>query len=185
MSHTDMDLARAKIYQYPDPVLREVSRPVPIHDADTMAMVRQLVGAMKDTMRAAAGWGLSAIQIGVPIRVFVVHVPSETEYPLVFVNPVIEAVSDQCVTLLEGCLSFNGVREPIERPESVLVRRWNERGVSDTCEFKAWTARAIQHEMDHLSAVLLVDKLGKSAAKMFERRYSRQQVKREAKELTT
>lgn len=181
---TNLDKARAKILAYPDPVLREVSRPIPVDDEKTMALVQQCVGALKETMRGAAGWGLSAIQIGVPIRVFVVHVQGETTNPIVFVNPEIVASSPRLELMPEGCLSFPGSREMIERPASVVVKRYDERGRLDTSEFRNWTARAVQHEMDHLQAVLLVDYLMPAARKMFEKKRRREGKRCETEQLT-
>ena len=171
-----------KVLPYPDQRLRQVSRPVPVHDVDTMNLVRQVVMTLRETMYDSKGWGLSAIQIGVPIGVFVVHVPSETPEPLVFVNPDVVSVSDELFTLNEGCLSFKGIREPIERPARITMKAWNERGqFREPTEYTGWTARAIQHEMEHLSGRLLIDHLMPAARRMLDRSIRRKEAKRLAK----
>jgi peptide deformylase len=172
----------AKVLAYPDDHLRQTSRPVPVDDVPTMDLVRTLAMTLRETMYDAKGWGLSAIQIGVPIGVFVVHIPHEFEAPLVFVNPFVVRTSSDRVTLNEGCLSFKGVREPIERPERVTMRRWNERGqFCEDTEYRGWTARAIQHEMEHLSGRLLIDHLLPAARRMLDRSIRRKDLKRAAK----
>ena len=174
-----MTLKLAQIVAYPDDRLRKVSRPVPVDDFKTMQMVRDLSFTLRETMYDSKGWGLAAIQLGVPVGVFIVHVPEETQQPLVFVNPEITWRSPELVTLSEGCLSFKGVREPIERPVSIKVKRWNERGqfVPET-EYSGWTARAIQHEYDHLAGNLLIDHMLPVAQKSITKWLTRKAAKK-------
>ncbi len=136
-----------------------VSRPIPLHDEPTMERVRELVMLMRETMYDARGWGLSAVQIGVPAQVFIVHHPSESKLPLTFVNPVIMGVSDELTHWKEGCLSFKGAEETISRPKTVTVQHNDECGRSDIHTYTGWTARIILHEFDHLNGTLMIDHL--------------------------
>lgn len=172
----------AKILAYPDERLRQVSRAVAVHDAPTMDHVRVLCMTLRETMYDSKGWGLSAVQIGAPARVFVVHVPHETSSALVFVNAEIQSMSVETCSLNEGCLSFGGIREPIVRPARVTLRYWNERGhYVPPIEFDGWTARAIIHEMEHLDGKLLIDQLLPAARRMLDRSLTRKQAKVAAK----
>lgn len=174
-----------ELVKYPDERLSQPSRPVAIHDAATAQRVQALVAWLRNTMARGdangAGVGISAVQIGVPVRVFIVHVPRETMLPIVFVNPEIIEASAKLVELDEGCLSFKDVRERIERPETVTVKRWDDRGRCDTHEFTKWTARVIQHEMDHLDGVLFIDHLSPARRRMVCRRFELKRRKREEK----
>ena len=145
-----------------------------------MIDVQRLVLAMREVMYDAKGWGLAAPQIGVPVRVFIVHVPEESQIPLVFVNPSIKALSTELVELNEGCLSFRGIREPITRPATVTIQRYNEYGNLDCYEFGQWTGRAIQHEMEHLDGELLIDQLAPASRRMLDRLLRRKGTKRAA-----
>lgn len=161
------NLPVAKILAYPRDVeaLRTVCRPVLVNDIGEMALVRDLVMRMKEMMYDRGGIGISAVQIGEAQRVFVVHVPTETKLPLVFVNPKIISRAFSYVTLNEGCLSFPGSDkqpEAIMRPEKVTIYRRDELGREDTYTFDRYTARAIYHEMDHLDGKLLIDHLSRA-----------------------
>lgn len=167
-----------KIRQHPDPVLREVSRPVAVDDDATMAKVRELVMAMREAMYDRGGIGLSAVQIGVPAGVFIVHVRNETSEPLVFVNPELMSVSPDTCEMVEGCLSFGLERDLIERPKRCVVKRYDEYGRRDVYDYRGMTARAIQHEMDHLQGRLFIDFLSKARQRMILRTMSRRADKR-------
>lgn len=161
------NLPVAKILSYPhdEAALRAPCKSVPVDDTATMTLVRQLVMCLKETMHDRGGIGISAIQIGVPLRVFVVHVPTETKLALVFVNPKILSRAFPYVSMGEGCLSFPGSDkqpEPVMRPEKVTVYHRDEFGREDTYTFDRVTARAIYHEMDHLEGKLLIDHLSRA-----------------------
>ena len=89
------------------------------------------------------------MQIGVPLDVFLVHVPTETRFPLVFVNPQIIRCSEETAELSERCLSFGKVRQVVRRSARVTVHRLTESGARDVQEFGGLTARAILHELEH------------------------------------
>lgn len=150
-------MAIRTILHYPDKRLRIAAKPVERFDDE----LRQLVEDMAETMYAAPGVGLAAPQIGVPLRVFVIDVAVSEDEPSqlrTFVNPeFIERVGEICYE--EGCLSFPGVHEQIERAERVRVRAQDVDGKSFELEADGLLAIAIQHENDHLDGKLLVDHL--------------------------
>ncbi len=139
-----------------DPVLREKAREVVrVDDA-----LRQLIEDMRETMKAFSGVGLAANQVGVPIRLLVVDVPTEegerAEHALV--NPVIRRRTGT-QTAEEGCLSIPGIWEDVTRAERVVVQALDEQGRDVELDVEGYLARAIQHEVDHLEGVLFTDRL--------------------------
>jgi peptide deformylase len=124
--------------------------------------VRRLIDDMAETMYAAPGVGLAATQLGIPLRLFLIDVATGDDEPSdlrVFVNP--EFVERQGeMTWEEGCLSFPGVHEEIDRSERVKVRALDRDGQPFELEAEGLLAVAIQHEHDHLDGKLMVDHLG-------------------------
>ena len=145
------------ILHYPDPRLREKGRHV---DAVTDE-VKKLVDDMAETMYAAPGVGLAATQIGEAVQIFVVDTAEEgapSDFR-VFINPeILEREGD--VTWNEGCLSFPGVNEEIERAAKVRVRAQGRDGKTFELAAEGLLAVAIQHEYDHLQGVLMIDHMG-------------------------
>ena len=147
------DAALANVRMFGDPVLRTEARPVDRFDDDLVGEVRRMGALMED----ALGIGLAATQIGVPHRVLVYRV--EPDSPVnALVNPVIEWVSDETEVLEEGCLSLPRVHVDVERPVYIRVRGADERGDALTIEAAGLEARVIQHEIDHLDGVLILDR---------------------------
>ena len=149
-------MAVRPIVIYGDPVLREVSRKVDEINQE----IKDLVSDLADTLKKANGLGLSAVQIGVLKRVFVVDLSAVdiNESLRVFINPeIIE--SSQAVTFEEGCLSFPGIYQKIERPAKVKVRAMDLTGETFELEAEGLAARAILHEYDHLEGKLFIDYL--------------------------
>jgi len=146
------------ILHYPDKRLREPGKPV----TDFGPELATLVEDMAETMYAAPGVGLAATQIGEPVRLFIVDVATGDDDPSdlrVFVNPeIVGREGVQCWE--EGCLSFPGVHEEIERAERVRVRAQSETGERFELEADGLLAVAIQHENDHLDGKLMIDHLG-------------------------
>lgn len=145
------------ILHYPDPKLKIPGKPV---EAITDE-VRALVDDMAETMYAAPGVGLAATQIGVALQIFVIDIadsdaPSELR---VFINPEILELHD-AVTWKEGCLSFPGVTEEVDRAARVRVRARGKDGNWFELDAEGLLAVAIQHEYDHLQGVLMIDHLG-------------------------
>jgi peptide deformylase len=119
---------------------------------------------MGELMHDALGVGLAATQLGILHRVLVYRAYAED--PLtVLVNPVIEWRSEELETAEEGCLSLPGVHVEVERPARVRVRAQDERGKPLEIEAEALPARVIQHEVDHLDGILILDRISRQARK--------------------
>jgi peptide deformylase len=144
--------ALAQIRQYPDPVLRMQAKPVEDFDDD----LRRLVERMSTLMIEARGVGLAATQVGILRRLFVFS-PEDDEVAVV-VNPVIVHRSDEAEVDDEGCLSLQGVLAPVERAVSVRIEGKDERGEDVAFDLEGFAARAVQHELDHLDGVLMIDR---------------------------
>lgn len=155
------------ILHYPDPRLREVGKRVEAFDAE----FQQLVDDMAETMYAAPGIGLAATQIGVPLQLFVVDIAGEDEPSdlRVFANPEI-LERDGTEQFQEGCLSFPGASENIERAARVRVRAQDRNGAPFEVETDGLLAIALQHEYDHLQGVLMIDHLGPLKKRVLDRK---------------
>jgi peptide deformylase len=154
------DAALRHVRVYGDPALRSRARPVEVFD-DALADEVQRMGRLMDD---AIGIGLAATQLGVMHRVLVYRV--EPDAPLgVLVNPEIEWRSDDVELMEEGCLSLPGVGVEVERPIHVRVRASDERGAPLTIEASGLEARVIQHEIDHLDGVLILDRTSREQRK--------------------
>lgn len=163
-------MAVLPILRYPDPRLRETSREVTAFDAS----LRALVGDMAETMFAAEGAGLAAIQVGAPLRLFLIDAMvagrPPTDPPVVFINPEIVQISDEQQTGDEGCLSFPGIFVPVKRGMRARVRALDLEGKPFELEGQMLCARALQHEHDHLSGRLLIDMVGPVKREIIKRK---------------
>jgi peptide deformylase len=153
-------LALGQIRQYPDSVLRMRAREVESYDGD----LRRLAERMTQLMRDANGVGLAATQIGIIRRVFVVQTDPD-EDPIAVVNPVVVEQSDETVVDDEGCLSLQGVQMPVERPTSIRLEGRDLEGGELTLDLTDHAARVVQHELDHLDGVLILDRTTDEARK--------------------
>jgi peptide deformylase len=145
-------VALAQIRQYGDPVLRMQSNDVESFDGDLASLVER----MKSLMHDASGVGLAANQVGVLRRVLVMQ--PDDEESIVLVNPVIRESSDELCTDDEGCLSLQGVTVPVERRLRVTVQGLDETGEEVSYELEGLSARVLQHELDHLDGVLILER---------------------------
>jgi peptide deformylase len=163
-------MALLPIRTYPDPVLKEVAAEV----TEVTPEVRQLVEDMAETMYAASGVGLAANQVGVLLRVIVIDIASDDEPSelRVFINPVLLEVSGEQL-YPEGCLSFPGASEEIKRAVEVRVRALDAQGEPFELEADGLLAVAIQHEIDHLNGVLMIDKVGALKRRKISRQVQR------------
>jgi peptide deformylase len=142
-----------EVIKYPHPILRKKS--VEVKEVDDA--VRELIKDMTETMYASRGIGLAAVQIGVLMRVIVVNVGEEL---VALVNP--ELIEGEGETQMEeGCLCLPQVIVEVRRKEKVKVRGFNEQGKEVEIEAQGLLARALQHEIDHLSGILIIDKVSK------------------------
>ena len=156
-----------RIYEAPDPMLRQISTPIEAVDDE----LRALIADMFETMYEAPGIGLAAVQVGVPRRLLVMDLqePSDPDdedspplkQPRVFINPVIVAHSDSEVAYTEGCLSVPDQYAEVMRPDHVRATWLDEHGVTHDEELDGLLAICLQHEMDHLEGVLFIDHLSK------------------------
>jgi peptide deformylase len=145
--------ALAQVRKWGDPVLRERARPVEAFDGALLAEVERLTSLLDD----ARGAGLAATQIGVLSRVFVYRMP---DGPMqVMVNPQISESSTETEVFDEGCLSLPGVWFEVERPSRISVRALDEHGQQRVFVAEGAEADVIQHELDHLDGVLVLDRV--------------------------
>jgi peptide deformylase len=145
-------LALAQIRQYGDPALRLKAHDVDDFDDDLRRLVERMIALMHD----AQGVGLAATQVGVLRRLFV-YEPDE-EGPRALVNPVVAERGDETSSDEEGCLSLQGVRVPVDRATRVVLEGKNEHGADVRVELDEYAARVVQHELDHLDGVLIIDR---------------------------
>ena len=145
-------LALAQIRQYGDPALRLAAREVEDVDDDVRRLIERMTGLMQD----AEGVGLAATQVGVLRRLFV-FVDGE-DGPRAIVNPVVVERGDESEPDEEGCLSLQGVRVPVERSLRVVLEGRDANGDPVRHELEGYTARVVQHELDHLDGVLIIDR---------------------------
>jgi peptide deformylase len=153
-------LALKQVRQYGDPVLRSKALPVEVFDDELRAEVARMGGLMHDSL----GIGLAATQVGILHRLLVYRV--EPDAPVnALVNPVIEFSSEDEEWAEEGCLSLPAVHVDVERPVFVRVRALDEYGDEVVVEASGLEARVIQHEVDHLDGVLILDRTPKDQRK--------------------
>ena len=143
----------------PDPRLKAVSTDVETVDAE----IRTLVDDMVESMYAADGIGLAAVQIGVPKRVIVIDLDQKEgkKNPRAFINPKILWASEEMATFEEGCLSVPEIWDDVERPARIKAEYLDRDGEKQTLEADGLLATCLQHEMDHLNGVLFIDHLSR------------------------
>ena len=146
-------LALAQIRQYGDPALRLTANEVEDFDDDLRRLVERMIALMHD----AQGVGLAATQVGILRRLFV-YQPDGEEGPRALVNPVVAEQGDESASDDEGCLSLQGVRVPVERPTRIVLEGKDENGADVRVELDEYAARIVQHELDHLDGVLIIDR---------------------------
>lgn len=150
-------MAIREILTVPDPRLKLVSKPVDAVDDE----LRDLMDDMVETMYAADGIGLAAIQVGVDKRVIVMDLTDERTTPSFFVNPVITPLTDDLKPYQEGCLSVPDIYDSVERPKKVKVEFLDYDGEKRELIAEDLFAVCIQHEMDHLEGVVFIDYLSR------------------------
>ncbi|ARQ08507.1 peptide deformylase [Rhizobium etli] len=155
----------------PDPVLRQLSKPIERVDAD----LQRLADDMLETMYDAPGIGLAAIQIGVPRRILVIDVSREGEekQPQVFINPEIVKSSDDRSVYEEGCLSIPDYYAEVERPATVSVKYLDREGKEQMVEADGLLATCLQHEIDHLNGVLFIDHISRLKREMVIKKFTK------------
>src|SRR6476620_7811840 len=169
-------MALLRIFETPDPVLRQISTPVEKVDDE----LRALIADMFETMYGAPGIGLAAVQVGVPKRLLVIDLQEPEEEdgepvrdPRVFINPEIITHSDVEVPYNEGCLSVPDQYAEVERPDRIRARWLDENGVQHDVEITGMLAVCLQHEMDHLEGILFIDHLSRLKREMILRKIAK------------
>jgi peptide deformylase len=157
-------MALLPIYETPDPVLRQISTPVEAFDD----ALHQLIRDMFDTMYAAPGIGLAAVQVGVPKRLLVIDLQEPEEEdgepvrdPRAFINPEILETSDTTRPYQEGCLSVPDQYAEVLRPDRVRARWHEPDGKAQEQWIDGLLAVCLQHEIDHLNGILFIDHLSR------------------------
>ena len=152
-------MAIREIITVPNPLLKTISKSVDKIDDKILGILDDML----ETMYAAPGIGLAAIQIGIPKRMLVIDISKDDENkdPHFFINPEILNPTENLSTFEEGCLSVPGVWEEIERPDECNVRFLDINGLVKNIRYSGMMATVIQHEMDHLNGIVFVDYLSR------------------------
>ena len=164
-------MAVKRILTEPNKILRQISKPV-----EKVTKVEQkLMNDMLDTMYAANGIGLAAIQIGVPKRIIVMDISKDPEKknPIYFVNPIVKNKNPEKATYEEGCLSVPNQFAEIDRPSKCDVEYLDYNGKKTFLHTDGLLATCIQHEMDHLEGILFIDYLSKLKRSMIIKKLSK------------
>lgn len=178
------------IHFYGDPILRTPAAPIKSVTPDILKLADEMIA----TMRVAEGVGLAAQQVGQALAICVVEVPvsydtdedgirlnPELEMPLVLLNPVITGFSKKTDVHEEGCLSFPGIRGNIERPLDITLRYLDLQGKAHEIQVYDFTARVVQHEVDHLNGVLFIDHMSVPKRMVLKKRLQRMKEETEEK----
>ncbi|AQX28666.1 MULTISPECIES: peptide deformylase [unclassified Bartonella] len=165
----------------PDPILREVSKPVENIDS----IIQKLADDMLETMYDAQGIGLAAVQVGVPLRMLVLDISPRLEIsskdapknPLVVINPEILWISDERNIYQEGCLSIPEYFAEVERPKYLRICYRDREGKKAEIEVGGLLATCLQHEIDHLNGYLFIDHISKIKRDMVIRKFKKRAKK--------
>ena len=168
-------MAIKKILTEPNTLLRQISQPI----EKVGEPERELMNDMLETMYAAHGIGLAAIQIGVPKRIIVMDLSKEEnkKLPMYFVNPVITKKNNEKTTYEEGCLSVPNQFAEIDRPNKCEIEYLDYDGNKQNLQAEGLLATCIQHEIDHLEGILFIDYLSKLKKAIIVKKLSKQQLK--------
>ena len=164
-------MAVKTIITEPNKILREVSKPVvTVNETE-----QKLMDDMLDTMYAAKGIGLAAIQIVIPKRIIVMDISKDQDKnePMYFVNPIIKNKNSDKATYEEGCLSVPNQFAEIDRPSTCVVEYLDYDGKKQILNAEGLLATCIQHEMDHLEGILFIDYLSKLKKSMILKKLSK------------
>ena len=174
-------MAILPIIETPDPLLRQKSTPV----EEVTDEIRSLIDDMFETMYAAPGIGLAAIQVGVPKRLLVIDLQEEEDEegrpirrPQVFINPEILEESDHLVPYNEGCLSVPEMYAEVDRPDRIRARWLDRDGVPHEQELTGLLSVCLQHEMDHLEGILFIDHLSRLKREMILKKLAKYRKER-------
>lgn len=153
-----------EIKKYGETALREIAQEVDKIDDEILEILDNMV----ETMHSAKGVGLAAPQVGISKRIFVCDQGDGVVRKVI--NPVITPLTEKLMDYEEGCLSIPGIYKKVQRPEKIKIEYLNEKGESVTEEVEGSLAIIMQHEYDHLNAVLFVDKVSPMAKRMISKK---------------
>jgi len=164
-------MAKREILILPDKRLRLKSELVKALDKP----IKALIDDMFETMYAAPGIGLAAIQIGVPKRLITMDLAKKDEpkQPQVFINPEVIWSSDEKAVYEEGCLSIPEYYEEVERPKAVRVKYLDQEGKPQEIEASGLLATCLQHEIDHINGILFIDHISKLKRDMVLKKFKK------------
>ncbi|MEA2083276.1 MAG: peptide deformylase [Thermodesulfobacteriota bacterium] len=164
-------MAKKEIVTYPNPILKQKSKPITAFNSE----LKQLVADMAETMFAAPGSGLTAVQIGVLLQVVLMNLSeneNENKY-MALINPeILEAQGTQVDK--EGCLSVPEYFTKVKRAQKVKVQALDLNGNEHKYEFEDWLARVIQHEVDHMHGILILDRISSLKRALYKKRRMKQ-----------
>lgn len=153
-----------EIKKYGETALREIAQEVDKIDDEILEILDNMV----ETMHLAKGVGLAAPQVGISKRMFVCDQGDGVVRKVI--NPVITPLTEKLMDFEEGCLSIPGIYKKVQRPEKIKIEYLSEKGESVTEEVEGSLAIIMQHEYDHLNAVLFVDKVSPMAKRMISKK---------------
>ena len=171
-------MAIKEIVTYPNPILKKKSKPITAFDSE----LKRLVDDMAETMFAVPGSGLAAVQIGALLQVLLMNLSeneNENKY-LALINPeILEKQGTQSDK--EGCLSVPDYFTKVKRAQKVKVQALDINGNEHKYEFEDWLARVVQHEVDHLNGILILDRISSLKRALYKKR-RKKQLKKEKSE---
>ena len=166
-------MAKLKLRYFPDPVLKQKSKKITTFDSS----VRKLAEDMLDTMYNNDGVGLAAPQVGVCKQIMVIDVNAgeeeEPRKPIVFINPTIIEKEGEIVGQ-EGCLSFPGIYEYIERADEITVEACDETGKRFELSGCDYFSACVQHEIDHLDGIVFINRMSRLKATLVRKKMKKQ-----------
>ena len=164
-------MALLELVVIPDSILRTTSEKVTRFDAG----LKTFATDMLETMYAAPGIGLAAIQVAEPIRMLVIDLAKKDEprVPLIIINPEIVAIGGASSVYEEGCLSVPDYYADVERPDTVTVRYQDETGAAHELAADGLLATCLQHEIDHLNGILFLDHISRLKREMVIRKFKK------------
>jgi peptide deformylase len=174
-------MAILEILTYPNPVLRLKTKPVTVVDD----RIQTIIDNMAETMYAAPGTGLAAIQVGIAESILVYDLPSGNgpdrgRHLHVLINPVIVAAEGAALSENEGCLSIPDFRADVRRAARVRVEALDRNGQPVVIEDDGFHAIVLQHEIDHLNGILFIDRISSLKRGIYQRRVRKQQRQADA-----
>lgn len=170
-------MAYRQILPITDPLLRQKSAPLDLSNGVTPEMTK-LAGDLLDTTRAIGGAGMAAVQIGFPVRMFLLDLFRVMGDTIVFLNPEIVSVAEEKETMREGCLSMPDTFFEIERAAAVVVRYTDISGASAEYRAEGLAARCVLHELEHLDGAVMLDHLSPLKRAMALKQFAKQRAGR-------